>query len=125
MCSFIKILTFQENLVQLVTCNLNHEPKCVILSLLPTLVHVFSLLYNYRPSLSTINPAPLNSDRHLHLLPKPFLTSYISEMAFVTPFLGLGIKSSTSPRTCRTPARAARWTMNEGKGFGGGEATRE
>lgn len=48
-------------------------------------------------------------------------------MAFipVSAFTGLRVRGSTA-QVCRNPVRTAKWTMNEeGKGFGGGEATRE
>lgn len=46
-------------------------------------------------------------------------------MAFVpvSAFTGLRVRSA-APTVCTTPARAAKWTM-DGKGFGGGEATRD
>ena len=45
-------------------------------------------------------------------------------MAFVTSFTGLSISSRAHSGVCARPARAAKWTM-DGKGFGGGEATRD
>lgn len=47
-------------------------------------------------------------------------------MAFipVSSFVGLRVVNKTST-VCQAPPRAARWTMSGGKGFGGGEATRE
>lgn len=52
-------------------------------------------------------------------------------MAFVPVSAFTGRRVQGVAQVCRTPARAARWTMEdkvhtgEGKGFGGGEATRE
>lgn len=48
-------------------------------------------------------------------------------MAFVpvSSFAGMRVRGSVAERSiCAPPARAAKWTM-DGKGFGGGEATRE
>lgn len=47
-------------------------------------------------------------------------------MAFVTSFTGLAVSPRARAQVCARPARVAKWTMSEeGKGFGGGEATRE
>lgn len=46
-------------------------------------------------------------------------------MAFVSSaFTGVRVSRAQSS-VCSRPARAAQWTMSGGKGFGGGEATRE
>ncbi|CDF35169.1 unnamed protein product [Chondrus crispus] len=50
-----------------------------------------------------------------------------SKMAFVptTSFTGLRVRAA-APRVCHAPVRVAKWRMSEeGKGFGGGEATRD
>jgi hypothetical protein len=43
--------------------------------------------------------------------------------AAVSAFTGLSVRA-TAPATSTRPARVARVSMSEGKGFGGGEATR-
>ncbi|PXF46830.1 Protein PYP1 [Gracilariopsis chorda] len=47
-------------------------------------------------------------------------------MAFITSFSGISVRGSVSSSSVCTvaPRRAAKWTM-DGKGFGGGEATRD
>lgn len=45
---------------------------------------------------------------------------------FVSAFTGFSLQSRASSTVSARPARAAKWTMSEeGKGFGGGEATRD
>ncbi|CAN8076902.1 unnamed protein product [Agarophyton chilense] len=50
-------------------------------------------------------------------------------MAFVSSFSGVTVRSATNNRAVcsAAPRRAAKWTMSDegGKGFGGGEATRD
>lgn len=52
-------------------------------------------------------------------------TSSIMAFVPVSSFAGVRVVGRTNA-VCQAPTRAAKWTMGEGgKGFGGGEATRE
>lgn len=84
----------------------------------------------------TSSPSPLSTPNYFVFpptVPRPPKQRAVSQpiphpaMAFIpaTSFTGLRVRAAT-PRVCHAPARVAKWQMSEGgKGFGGGEATRE
>lgn len=67
-----------------------------------------------------------NAVQSCHRSSNPTAQELRSKMAFipVSSFIGLRVVNKANT-VCQAPPRVGRWTMKGGKGFGGGEATRE